>query len=141
MAGLDDRRRWTRHPVCAPIEYNYDYGTPRQASRTLNISEGGALIPMRGFIGRGSNITLKIFLKNGYFVMRSRVAHVEKQRQDFLYHTGVEFLERPTDFTSKFRKELNDLGLYKIQCSKETGREVTLPEASARWYEKTAPML
>lgn len=141
MAGLEDRRRWTRHPVCAPIEYNYDYGVPRQTTSTLNISEGGALISTHGFVGRGSNLTIKLFLKNGYFVLRSRVAHVEKQRQDSLYHAGVEFVDRPPDFTFKFRKELDDLRLSQLLYSKEAGRDVTLSEASSRWYEKMSPIL
>ena len=140
MEGLNDRRRCPRFPVLAPVEYNYDYNKPKEPSRTLNISEAGALISTRGFIGRGSNLTLGIFLKSGYSTLRSRVTYIEKQARGDGYRAGLQFMEPSKDYINNFRREIDELELFKIRCSREAGREVPLSEASARYYEH-APSL
>jgi len=141
MEGLNDRRRCRRFPVLAPVEYNYEYNKPKEPSRALNISECGALISTRGFIGRGANLTLGIFLKSGYSILRSRVAHIEKQARGDGYRAGLQFIEPPRNYINNFRKEIDDLELFKMRCSREAGREVPLHEASARYYERAPSLL
>ena len=141
MEGLNDRRRYARYPVCAPIEYNYEYNKPKEPTRALNISEAGALISTRGFIGRGSDLTLGIFFKNGYSTLRSRVTYIEKQARGDGYRAGLQFIEPPKDYINNFRREIGDLELFKIRCSRETGREVPLSEASKRYYERSPSLM
>jgi c-di-GMP-binding flagellar brake protein YcgR len=141
MEGLNDRRRYARFSVLAPVEYNYEYNKPKEPTRTLDLSEGGALISTRGFIGRGSNLTLGLFLKSGYTTLRSRVAHIERQARGDGYRAGLQFIEPSKDYINNFRREIDDLELFKIRCSREAGRPIPLSEASSRYYERAPSLL
>lgn len=134
---MDERRRFTRYEVYCPIQYRSESDRPRDQTMTLNISEGGALIVSSNSLGLSTNIIIRVVLKSEEFFIRARTVHIEHGRENGTYMIGVEFLERPYSFTRKFYEELESIMLYQRQYSKEIGREISLADASVKWYRNS----
>lgn len=135
MVPLEERRRFKRYSLYCPVQYKPEAG-PRDSSLTMNVSEGGALISTTMPLSLSDNLIVKVFFKNKDYFIRSRVVHVQNELTKGLYSVGVEFLERPEDFTMRFYEELETIMLYRRHLGEATGRELSLAEASMRWYRR-----
>ncbi|MCM8761484.1 MAG: PilZ domain-containing protein [Candidatus Omnitrophica bacterium] len=129
-----ERRRFPRYPIYCPIEYRCENDAPAGSSITLNLCEGGALISTDKRLETGSRLIIKISMKGEIFFLRARVVHVEHDDTIGVYTIGVEFLHSPLDFARKFYDELEAIMLYRRQFAKESGRPISLAEASINWY-------
>ncbi len=136
---MEDRRRFPRFPIYCPLQYRCEDTNPRDTSITINISEGGALISTRRFVEIASNLILRFILKNKEFFIRAKVIHIQYEKGEGLYSIGVEFVDRPPDFVSILYGELETVMLYQKRYSEETGRAISLAEASMKWY-RNAPI-
>jgi c-di-GMP-binding flagellar brake protein YcgR len=134
MIDMVDRRRFPRYPIYCPIEYRCEDDAPADSSITLNLCEGGALISTNRRLGPGARLIIKIALKGEVFFVRARVAHVELEETTGIYNIGVEFVQNPFNFVRRFYDELEAIMLYQRQFAKETGRPISLAEASLNWY-------
>jgi len=134
MEFPQERRRFKRYAVCLPIQYQREYGLSRDRSITINVSEGGMLISARRLIDIAASILLKFLLRHEDFFLRGRVVHVQRTDDFNPYSVGVEFLARPQSFIRRLYEELEILMLYQRQCNEELGAEISLTEASVRWY-------
>jgi c-di-GMP-binding flagellar brake protein YcgR len=135
---FEERRRYRRYPLYCPIEYRCEDDSPIEASITLNMSEGGALISTEEPLTADTRMILKVCFKGEVFFIRARVVHVQNEKGGKAFSVGVEFLQNPFDFTRKFYEELEAIMLYQRQYSYEAGRFVTLSEASMKWYSSDA---
>ena len=134
MIEVNERRRFRRYPIYCPIEYKCENEEPRGASITLNLSEGGALITTKHEISPDTGIIIKMVLRGEIFFVRAKVVHVQYTRDEGLYNVGVEFRQNTFNFTRKFYEEMEAIMLYQRQCSRETGRPISIAEASMKWY-------
>ena len=101
---------------------------------TLNICEGGALVSVPRLLDISSNMIVKIRFKNKDYFIRARVVHIQKGQGSSPYSAGLEFLERPIDLVRNFYEELETIMFYQKQYAMETGRGISLAEASLKWY-------
>ena len=131
---LEERRRFIRYPIYCPAQYKRQSVLFRDPSITINISEGGALITTRKGIDISSGLILRFCFKGKDFNIRSRVVHVQYDIQSSLYSVGVEFLERPVDFIMNFYAEIGTIMLLQRKLTEESGTEISLAEASIKWY-------
>jgi len=134
MIEVNERRRFRRYPIYCPIEYKCENEEPRGASITLNLSEGGALITTKHEISPDTRLIIKMVLRGEIFFVRAKVVHVQYARDEGLYNVGVEFTQSTFNFTRKFYEEMEAIMLYQRQCSRETGRPISIAEASMKWY-------
>lgn len=137
MIKMEERRRYQRYPVYCPLQYKCADDTPRDSSITINVSEGGALLSTRRFLEVGRQIIVKVYLKNKDFFVRSRVVHVQKALTEGLYNIGIEFIDKSVDFMLKFYEELEVIMMYQRKYAEEMGTEISLADASIRWYKDT----
>ena len=131
---MTERRKYPRYPVYCPVEYRCENDAPADTSITLNLCEGGALISTTKQIDKGAKLIIKISLKGEIFFIRGRVVHVEYEDCNKIYNIGVEFTENPLRFVRKLYDEIEAIMLYQRQYAKETGRPISLAEASLNWY-------
>jgi c-di-GMP-binding flagellar brake protein YcgR len=136
---IEDRRRYPRYSIYCPIEYRCEDGGPLDASITLNLCEGGALITTPRYIGPSSRIIIRITLKGRVFFVRARVVHVSAAQHSDVYNTGVEFLQSPFDFVRRMYEQIETIMLFQMQYSREAARPVTLAEASMKWFGAPGP--
>jgi len=130
-----ERRRHERHPICCPLEYKAEDAQPKEAAVTLNISDGGALISARRFLGLSSNVILKLKLKDETFFIIGKIRHVRPGETDQSYEIGVEFWDKPRVFAKKLHEELEGIKDYRKRYVAEHGGGPSLAEASLNWYK------
>lgn len=135
-ARMEDRRRFTRYPIYCPIQFKCEDRAPREASVTINLSEGGALISTQKMLESPENMIIRINMKNEEFFIRSRVVHVQCGPEEGVYNVGVEFLDAPLQFRERFYEELEAMMLYQREQMNIAGRDVSLAEASVKWYHE-----
>ena len=134
VMGNIERRKYRRYSVYCPIEYKREDDNPIDACITLNLSEGGALISTEKPIPPATRIIIKIILKGEVFFVRARVVHVEPEKDTGVYNIGVQFEKSSFSFIRRFYEEIETILLYQREYAKQTGEQITLPEASMKWY-------
>ena len=133
---MEDRRRYNRYPVYCPIQFKTEDQRPRTASVTINLSEGGALITTDAQVEIPDTMIIKIRMKNEEFFIRSRVVHVQYGPDNGLYNVGLEFIDTPVEFRERFYEELEAIMLYQRNYTNEMGKDISLAEASVRWFRE-----
>lgn len=131
---MEDRRRYSRYPIYCPIQFKRENGHPREASVTINLSEGGALISAPSLIESPESMIIRISMCNEEFFIRSRVVHVQNGSDTGVYNVGIEFVDTPAEYRERFYEELEAMMLYQREYINETGQAISLAEASVRWY-------
>jgi len=131
---FEERRRFTRYPIYCPTQYKCEDSTPRDSAITMNMSEGGGLIAIRRDISVDSGLIFRFYFKQQEFLIRSRVVHVQHGLENGLYNIGVEFLEKSPDFTLNFYDEIEAVMLLQRKIKEARGQDVTMAEASMKWY-------
>lgn len=131
---MEERRRFPRFDIFTPVEYRSERYGHREASITINFSEVGVMISATKRLDVTTGLIIRFILRGEEFFIRAKVVHVQKGPYERPYKIGVEFLERPYRFIKKFHEEVETITLYQEQYKKETGTEIPLHEASARWY-------
>jgi hypothetical protein len=133
---MEERRLFKRYPVYCPLEFK-PYGLPRDRCITVNLSEAGALISTSKNLNISDQMIIRIIIKEQEFFLRARVVHIQDERTPGLYGVGVEFVEQPKDFVGRFYEELETLMLYRRRLSEEAGSDISLTEASTKWYRNS----
>lgn len=131
---MEERRRFKRYPVYCPIQYKCEEHESENPSITLNISEGGALISIRKPIEHDSVVRIEIALDHKCYTLEAKAVHIHPEMEKGLYNVGLEFIDRPSDFRDKFYREVDTIISYQARCSQEVQTEVSLAEASMKWY-------
>lgn len=129
-----DKRRHKRYPIYCPLEYKAEDDQPKEAAITLNISEGGALISANRGLEIGSNVIIKVKLRDETFFIIGRVRHIRNDQNNDAYEIGVEFWDKPRTFSKRFYEELQGIMDYQKKQADEQGREMSLTEASMSWF-------
>lgn len=132
--GTIERRRFRRYSVHCPIEYKCENDNPIDSSITINVSEGGALLCAKKPIPQESKIIIKMHLKGEVFFIRARVVYVDSVPEQGLYKIGVQFMQNSFSFIRRLYEEIEAIMLYQREYSKETGEQISLVDASKKWY-------
>lgn len=136
-----ERRRFKRYAIYHPLEFKMDNDEPRIGSITLNLSEAGALISAKSEICPQERVIIRIDLARHEFFLRSRVIHVQNEMDEELHNFGIELLDTNPYFAQCFYREIESLMLYQRLYAEEAGKEVSLAEASLKWYRTPYPWM
>ena len=132
-----EKRRFYRHPLSVPIEYQEKQVYPSH-SAAVDISDGGICFLAERFIAKGSAIQLKIPVGNQMFQIEGQVAYSNRLPTLNRFKTGVSFTNASNAFHAKLAEEMIQIKQYQEKISRELGREITEEEAARRWIAKYA---
>lgn len=134
--GFFERRRFIRHAICYPLEYEVSASKLREQSTTINISEGGLLFSSKHLIEVGTPIVIKLPFRDKLFKVKAKVVHVKKDSDANLYNIGVAFFNYPDAFKVKLIEQLYLINEYRDLRSLQTGKEISLQDASKEWIKR-----
>lgn len=129
-----ERRKFRRYSVYCPIEYKCEDDNPIDSSITINVSEGGALICTKKPLSQATKLIIKMNLKGEVFFIRARVVYVDSVPEQGTYKVGVQFMENSFSFIRRLYEEIEEIMLYQREYAKETGEQISLLDASKKWY-------
>ena len=139
--AVEEKRKFIRHPLCFPLSYKIvDKGAhssgKESRSNTLNISIGGLLFAAKRPVETGSIIIVKMPFENKVFNIRARVVRCDKNPETKLNNIGVRFYRTNDAFKVKLVEQIYLISEYRDLKSMQTGKEVSLEEASREWIKK-----
>jgi len=137
MLTTVERRRFIRHPICYPLEFEYAPQETSEISHTVNISEGGLLFLSRHSAQVGKTVVLKLPLLNRLFRVGAKVVHVNKDAENpRLYDIGVSFYRFSDAFKVKLIEQIYLIDEYRALRSLQLGREISFKKASKEWIKR-----
>lgn len=137
MLQHDERRRFIRHPICYPLEFQYATARRGEKTSTVNVSKGGLLFTSKHRLHEGRLIVLKMPLKNKVFRIKAKVVHVTQDEEDpRLYDVGVAFYRFSDAFKVKLIEQIYLIDEYRALRSVQLGREISFRDASEEWIRR-----
>lgn len=137
MIQHEERRRFIRHPICYPLEFEYASSKIRERSETINVSKGGLLFTSKHKLRTGRVIILKIPLKDKIFKIKAKVVHVTLDEENpKLFDVGVSFYRFADAFKVKLIEQIYLIDEYRSLRAVQLGREVTFRDASEEWIRR-----
>jgi c-di-GMP-binding flagellar brake protein YcgR len=133
-----EKRKFCRHPLNKPIEYQTFHTKTADKTATVDISEGGISFLAERPLARGAKVHIRIPVGDQVFKLQAQVAYCNQSSQRSLYRTGVAFLDPESAFRAKLAEEMIRIDEYRKKISKELGRDVSEEEAARKWIEKYA---
>ncbi|MDD5496668.1 MAG: PilZ domain-containing protein [Candidatus Omnitrophica bacterium] len=132
-----NRRRFIRHPICYPLQYEHASEKIRERTKTLNVGEGGLLFLSKHGLKKGETIILKMPLQEKVFKVKAKVVHTQKDKDnESLYNIGVSFYRYSDAFKVKLIEQLYLIDEYRALRSLQLGYEMTMQEASEEWIKR-----
>ena len=131
-----ERRRFIRHLLVSPLEFQVADAKEFQKSHTVNVSEGGLLFVSPHDVEKGQIIKLQMPLYNKVFKITAKVMHTEKNKETGLYNVGVAFINYSDAFKVKLIEQIYLIEEYRVLRSLQLGKEMTLQEASKEWIKR-----
>ncbi len=132
-----ERRRFVRHPMCYPLEYEDMPASVKERSRTVDVSRGGLLFLSRRRLNPGRKIILKLPLKDKLFKVKAEVVHVQDDKEDpGLFNVGVSFFRHSDAFEVKLLEQIYLMDEYRAMRSLQLGHDVSFKEASLEWIKR-----
>ncbi len=137
MPHAKERRRFIRHPICYPIEFEHAPKKIKEKTRTLNMSEGGLLFLSRYPIKKDEIIILKMPLREKIFRVKAKVMHSKRDKENNdLYNVGVSFYRYSDAFKVKLVEQLYLIDEYRMLRSLQLGYELSMQKASEEWIKR-----
>jgi c-di-GMP-binding flagellar brake protein YcgR len=136
-----EKRRFLRHPMCFPLIFSVVKSPLNKRSKpekteTKNISRGGLLFSSRIEVSEGAVILIKIPFQTKIFKVKASVVHCQKNSDTGLYDIGVKFSRSREAFKVKLIEQMYLISEYRDLQSMQSGRQLSLQEASQEWIKK-----
>jgi len=131
-----ERRRFIRHLLVSPLEYQVEENGRFEPSQTIDVGEGGLLFLGKTEVPQGSVINIQMPLYEKTFRIKAQVVHVTKDGETGLYRIGVAFTNYSDAFKVKLIEQIYLIEEYRVLRSLQLGRDVSLQEASADWIQR-----
>jgi len=131
-----EKRRFIRHLLVSPLEYEVEQEGKTEKSETIDISEGGLLFVAKNDVAPGSNINIQLPLYERTFHIKARVIHSTKDVESGLFRIGVSFSSYSDAFKVKLIEQIYLIEEYRVLRSLQLGRDVSLQEASKEWIQR-----
>jgi len=136
-----ENRHFIRHPLCLPLSYkviekNKSPAEKDVLSETVNVSLGGLLFPSKHPVDPDSRIMIKMPFENKVFNVRAQVVRCMHNSETKLYDIAVNFLRTQEAFKAKMIEQIYLIAGYRDMLSLQTGKEVSLEEASRKWIKR-----
>ncbi|MBI5144269.1 MAG: PilZ domain-containing protein [Candidatus Omnitrophica bacterium] len=137
MVQMRERRRFIRHPICYPLEYEYAPKGRLEKTETVNVSKGGLLFLSKYRLRNGKIIILKLPIKDRTVRVRAKVMHVDRDAEDSkLYNVGVAFYRYSDAFKVKLVEQIYLIDEYRNLRAVQLGRDIPFEEASREWIKR-----
>lgn len=137
MLHMKERRRFIRHPVCYPLEFEHASKKIKERTKMLNMSEGGLLFLSKHLLKKDEVIILKMPLQDKIFRVKAKVMHVTKDGENTdLFNIGVSFYRYSDAFKVKLVEQLYLIDEYRILRSLQLGHELSMQKASEEWIKR-----
>lgn len=137
MLQHEERRRFIRHPICYPLEFEYAPSKIKERTSTRNVSKGGLLFTTKHKLHEGKLIVLKMPLKDKIFKIKGKVVHVAEDEDDpKLYDIGIAFYSFSDAFKVKLIEQIYLIDEYRALRSVQLGHDVSFREASEEWIKR-----
>ncbi|HPM42582.1 MAG TPA: PilZ domain-containing protein [Candidatus Omnitrophota bacterium] len=137
MLQHDERRRFIRHPICYPLEFEYASAKTKERTSTINVSKGGLLFVAKHSLPLGKTIILKMPLKDKLFKIKGKVVHITPDEDNpKLYNVGIAFYSFSDAFKVKLIEQIYLIDEYRALRSVQLGREVAFKDASEEWIRR-----
>ena len=136
-----ENRHFIRHPLCLPLSYkviekNLKKELESTRSQTVNVSLGGLLFPSKHPVDPESKIMIHMPFENKVFNVRAQVVRCIQNSETQLYDIAVNFLRTQEAFKAKMIEQIYLIAGYRDMLSLQTGKEVSLEEASRKWVKR-----
>ncbi len=131
-----ERRRYIRHLLVNPLEFQVTKEEGFQKSETIDVSEGGLLFVAKRDVPPGTMIDLQMPVYDKIFKIRARVVHNRKDESSELYRIGVEFESYADAFKVKLIEQIYLIEEYRVLRSLQDGKDMSLKEASQEWISR-----
>lgn len=139
MVQIKERRRFIRHPICYPLEYEYAPKKIAERTKTINVSKGGLLFLSKGRLEAGKIIILKLPIRDNMVKVRAKVMHIKQDEEDSrLYNIGVSFYRYSDAFRVKLVEQIYLIDEYRRLRSVQLGHDLSFKTASAEWIKRYA---
>lgn len=137
MLHIKERRRFIRHPICYPLEFEHAPKKIRERTKTLNVSEGGLLFLSRHTLKKNEIIILKMPLQDKVFRVKAKVMHSTKDSENKdLFNVGVSFYRYSDAFKVKLVEQIYLIDEYRMLRSLQLGHELSMQKASEEWIKR-----
>lgn len=131
-----EKRRFIRHLLVSPLEYQVEDEAQFTKTQTIDISEGGLLFTAKEGVEPGKRIDINMPLYERTFHIKATVIHSTKDPDTGLYKIGVAFSTYSDAFKVKLIEQIYLIEEYRVLRSLQLGREVSLSEASEEWIKR-----
>jgi len=139
MIPVKEKRRFVRHPICYPLEFQIIPKNIQDRSQLFNMSEGGLLFSSKYFVHSGEAIFLRVPIQNILYKVKAIVKHIRKDKENPGFYTiGVSFCEHSEAFKVKLVEQMYAIDAYRSARSFQLGREISIAEASEDWIKNYA---
>ncbi|MFC1479883.1 PilZ domain-containing protein [Candidatus Omnitrophota bacterium] len=131
-----NRRRFIRHLLVNPLEFQVIEDGHYEKTKTVNVSEGGLMFMSKKDVAAGTIINLQMPLYDKIFKIKAKVMHTKEDAATKLYSIGVAFVNYADAFKVKLIEQIYLIEEYRVLRSLQLGREITLKEASVEWIKR-----
>ncbi|MEA3489858.1 MAG: PilZ domain-containing protein [Candidatus Omnitrophota bacterium] len=131
-----EKRRFIRHLLVNPLEFQVSEEKEFEKSETLDVSEGGLLFVSKNDVPAGTLIKLQMPLYDKIFKVKAKVMHTEKDTATGLYRIGVTFVNYTDAFKVKLIEQIYLIEEYRVLRSLQMEKEMTMQEASKEWIKR-----
>ena len=136
-----ENRRFIRHPICLPLSFKVMTGAdpasqPSERSSTVNISLGGLLFSSTCEVQPEASIVIDMPFEEKVFNVRAKVVRCVKNPETKLNEIAVRFTRLQEAFKVKMIEQIYLIAEYRNLLKLESGKEVSLEEASRLWIER-----
>ncbi|MBF0216531.1 MAG: PilZ domain-containing protein [Candidatus Omnitrophica bacterium] len=133
---MSEKRRFIRHLLVSPLEYQIEDGPEFTKTQTLDISEGGLLFMAKDDVEIEKRININMPLYERTFHIKAKVVHTAKDPETGLFKIGVAFLTYSDAFKVKLIEQIYLIEEYRVLRSLQLGRDMSLSEASQEWIKR-----
>jgi len=131
-----ERRKFIRHLLVNPLEFQIDDKGDTERTETIDISEGGLLFMSKTEVPKGAIIKIQMPLYEKVFSIKAEVIRVTKDIETGLFKVGVAFCTYSDAFKVKLIEQIYLIEEYRVLRSLQLGKDMSLQEASKEWIKR-----
>ncbi len=131
-----ERRKFIRHLLVNPLEFQVSENEQFERTTTVDVSEGGLLFMSKIEVVQDAMIKINMPLYNKVFNIKAKVVYCRKDEESGLFNIGVSFVNYADAFKVKLIEQIYLIEEYRVLRSLQLGKEMTIQEASKEWIEK-----
>lgn len=129
-------RKFIRHPADIPLEFSLDGQDELRREYMLNASCGGLCFHSGKQLERGTNIHVRIPVREPPFELDGVVAWSAKNGTGF--EVGVAFDERATQYSLRMVEQICYIEQYRRDVAEKEGRNLNGDQAAREWISMYA---